>query len=236
MRNLGHYIQYFHDSGITQFLGEVEMKQQIPSVKEVIHDVALIDAIDKVQTLVDLEKLVREFRGCALKKTANKTVFADGNPKASVMFIGEAPGANEDVQGIPFCGQSGKLLDNIIKSMGFVRSDVYITNTVFWRPPANRRPTPEEIELCRPFVQKHIALVEPKIIVLVGSTAVEALLNSTQSMHSLRSENYSYHNPYLKSVIPTTVIFHPSYLLRQPQKKKLMWEDVCKIKHLLSYN
>ena len=189
--------------------------------------------LQDILTLEQLKDRVEKFDGCEIKKAASNTVFGDGSHKAEVMFIGEAPGANEDKEGIPFCGQSGKLLNNIIKALGFSREDVYITNTVFWRPPGNRRPTPTEIAQCKPFVEKHIALINPKIIILVGSTAVESLLESKVSMHELREGFYDYTNPYLETTIKTAVIFHPSYLLRQQTKKKLMWYDVLRIKAIL---
>lgn len=188
---------------------------------------------DNANDLESLKSEVLNFNGCSLKLGATNTVFADGKLGASIMLIGEAPGANEDIEGIPFCGRSGKLLNNILPSIGLSRADAYITNTVFWRPPGNRRPSPEEIEICRPFVEKHIALVKPKIIVLVGSTAVESLLGSKVSMHDLRGGSFDYTNQYLTNSIQTTVIFHPSYLLRQPTKKKLMWFDMLKIKRML---
>jgi uracil-DNA glycosylase family 4 len=184
---------------------------------------------DKAQNLEELKQMVVDFDGCELKKAAINTVFGDGNPNADVMLIGEGPGANEDKYGIPFCGQSGKLLDNIIKAMGFERQEVYITNSVFWRPPGNRRPTPEEIKICRPFVEKHIALVQPKIILLVGSTAVESVLDKKIPMSILKNEFFQYGNCYLENDIKTAVIFHPSYLLRQQSKKKEMWLDVLRI-------
>lgn len=189
---------------------------------------------DKATSLAELEKYIKAFTGCNLRKTAMNTVFGDGSPTADVVFIGEAPGANEDKEGIPFCGQSGKLLNNILKSIGLDREKVFITNTVFWRPPGNRRPTPEEIKICRPFVEKAIALINPKMLVLVGSTAVESLLDSKVSMHNLRESNYMYKNKYTTGDIPTFVIFHPSYLLRQPSKKKLMWFDFLKIKEAIA--
>ena len=184
---------------------------------------------DSATTLEQLEQIVRAFNGCELKKTAKSTVFADGNGEAKIMFIGEAPGASEDAQGIPFCGQSGKLLDNILKSVKVARSEVYITNAIFWRPPGNRRPTTKEITMCRPFLEKHISLVRPGLIILVGSTAVESLLGSQVSMHELRQGFYDYNNQYLDKIIKTAVIFHPSYLLRQPYKKKLMWYDIYRL-------
>jgi len=236
MSKIREYLHYFYDSGVTEFMSSGDEVREPTSTFQSQH-IKPLDPINQQLQAVDsiegLKKMVNEFNGCELKKTANKTVFADGDPRANIMFIGEAPGASEDAQGIPFCGQSGKLLDNIIKAMGFARSEVYITNAVFWRPPANRRPTPEEIDICRPFVQKHIALVAPKMIVMVGSTAVEALFNATDSMHSLRGKVLKYENSHLEAPVPATVIFHPSYLLRQQQKKRLMWEDVCAIRRHL---
>jgi len=188
----------------------------------------------KYKTLAELREAVENFDGCKeIKETAANTVFADGNPNADIMLIGEAPGANEDKEGIPFCGQSGKLLNNILPSIGLQREDVYITNALFWRPPGNRRPHASELDECRDFLEQHIALVKPKVILLVGSTAVESLLGSKISMHELRSKYYDYENQYLESPIKTAVIFHPSYLLRQPYKKKLMWADMQKLKAYL---
>jgi uracil-DNA glycosylase family 4 len=189
---------------------------------------------DQAKTIAELRSMVGAYDGCAIKRVAANTVFGDGSTSAEIMMIGEAPGASEDKEGIPFCGQSGKLLNSILKAMGYNREDVYITNTVFWRPPGNRRPTQEEIELCRPFVEKHIALIKPKLIVLVGSTAVEGLLGSKVSMHDLRGSSHEYTNKYLSEPIKTTVIFHPSYLLRQPSKKKLMWYDMLMVQKSLA--
>jgi DNA polymerase len=185
---------------------------------------------DACKTLAELRGAVESFEGCELKKVAINTVFGVGNPKAELMLIGEAPGANEDKEGIPFCGQSGKLLDNILLAAGFKREEVYITNSVFWRPPGNRRPTPEEVGMCRPFVEKHIALIKPKMILMVGSTAVESLTGEGAGMHGLREKTFDYTNQYLDNPIPAIVIFHPAYLLRQPMKKKLMWFDMLKVK------
>lgn len=186
---------------------------------------------DKCQTLEDLRAALENFEGLSIIKTATNLVFADGNPKADVMAIGEAPGANEDEEGIPFCGASGKLLDQILSSIDLARSDnLYITNSVFWRPPGNRKPTDEENAVCLPFVEKHIALVKPKLILLVGSTSATALLNSSETISRLRAKFYQYNNQYLKEPLPAAVIFHPSYLLRQPLQKKTVWFDLLKIK------
>jgi uracil-DNA glycosylase family 4 len=189
--------------------------------------------LDNCKSLEELLALVEAFEGCELKKSAINTVFSHGNPNSEIMLIGEAPGASEDEQGIPFCGQSGKLLDNIIASVGLTRErNAYITNTVFWRPPANRKPIDEEIDACRPFVKKHIALIKPKLIIMVGSTAVESLLKVKTPITKLRGQYFDYTNEYLDgNVISATAIFHPSYLLRQPAHKKTMWFDMLKIKY-----
>ena len=158
---------------------------------------------DNAKTLAELEAAVRAFDGCAIKKTASKTVFSDGNPQASVMIIGEAPGAQEDIQGIPFCGPSGQLLDRMLATIGLDRTKVYISNTVFWRPPGNRQPSPEETLTCLPFLEKHIALVKPKLLMLSGGTATATLLRQDTSISRLRGKLYDYSNPYLATPIPT---------------------------------
>lgn len=222
------------DSSSNHLMEATPTPHVVTPMAPVSHSNSSRSLADQANSLTELEAAVRNFDGCDLKKSAFSTVFADGSANAKVMLIGEAPGANEDKEGIPFCGQSGKLLNNILPSIGLKREDVYITNTVFWRPPGNRRPTSQEIEICKPFVEKHVALLNPKIIILVGSTAVESLLDSKIPMHTLRDGHYDYNNPYLKSPIRTVVIFHPSYLLRQPAKKKLMWYDMIRIKGLLT--
>ncbi len=191
--------------------------------------------VQSCKDLNELKYLVENFNNCELKKYAKNTVFADGNPKAEIMLIGEAPGANEDLQGIPFCGKSGQLLDKMLGAIGLDRSTVYISNTVFWRPPGNRQPTYEETEMCRPFLEKHIALIKPKVIVLVGGVAANSILKSNIGISKIRGKFYEYTNQYLSSPITTTAIFHPAYLLRQPKQKRLAWEDLQLIqKHLKS--
>lgn len=186
---------------------------------------------EKSKTLAELKTAVTEFKGLAITKTATHTVFADGNPTSKIMFIGEAPGADEDRQGIPFCGQSGQLLSQMLGYVGLVREkNYYITNSLFWRPPGNRKPTPEELAVCKPFVEKHIALIAPKLIVLVGSTAISALLDKTLSITKIRGQFLTYTNSYLKEPISVMPIFHPSYLLRAPGQKRYAWQDALKIK------
>lgn len=191
------------------------------------------DELANCNSLSELKNIVENFEGCKLKDSAINTVFADGSIKSGIMLVGEAPGANEDAKGIPFCGRSGDLLNNILLSIGLKREDVYITNTVFWRPPGNRRPTVEELNICKPLVEKHIALVKPKLIILVGSTAVEGLLQKTTPMSSIRGSFFDYNNPLLEAPIKSYVIFHPAYLLRQPYKKKLVWEDMLKVQEFI---
>jgi uracil-DNA glycosylase family 4 len=189
---------------------------------------------DQAQNLDELKQYVLNFDGCSLKLLANNTVFGDGNKAGIVMLIGEAPGAKEDATGIPFCGDSGKLLDNMLLSVNISRlSNAYITNAVFWRPPGNRQPTTEEVEICRPFVEKHIALINPKLIILVGNTAATSLLGKNLGVTKIRQEYYLYSNKYLAKPIHTTAIFHPAYLLRQPTQKKTIWYDLLKIKEFL---
>ncbi|MFN7038562.1 MAG: uracil-DNA glycosylase family protein [Alphaproteobacteria bacterium] len=192
---------------------------------------------EKCKTVDELREALMKFDGCLLKKTATNTVFSDGNPKAKIMIIGEAPGANEDIQGIPFCGDSGKLLDNMLSFIGLNRKDnLYVTNAIFWRPPGNRKPTPNEIATCLPWVERHIALFQPKFIILAGSTSVSAILGMNEAMSKIRNKFYDYQNSYSENPIPTAVIFHPSYLLRQPSQKKLAWLDLLKIKQYLQKN
>jgi DNA polymerase len=186
---------------------------------------------DKSNTLDELKENISNFDGISYKKVATNLVFGDGNTKSDILLLGEAPGEDEDLAGIPFCGRSGKLLTNIFKSIGFNREDLYITNTIFWRPPANRTPTDDEVEMCRPFVEKHIALINPKIIIFVGGTAFNCLIkHDFRNFTQTRQKIFNYSNKYLTKEIKTTPIYHPSFLLRQPYKRKEMWYDLLFIK------
>lgn len=193
------------------------------------------EIVNRCNDLESLRQAVQDFDGCFLKKTATNTVFSDGNPKAKIMLVGEAPGANEDVTGIPFCGDSGKLLDQIFSSIGLTREkNLYITNSVFWRPPGNRKPTDEEVSICLPFLEKHISLINPDLIVTVGAVALYSLFNYVGSISKKRQEVFSYSNQYLESPIKAITIFHPAYLLRQPSQKKTAWQDMLLINKLLN--
>lgn len=193
--------------------------------------------IEKFTTLEKLEKYVKEYKEIGLTKTATNTVFSDGNKNARIMCIGEAPGADEDIKGIPFCGASGKLLDIMFSHIGLLREkNIYITNVVFWRPPGNRRPTNEELAICLPMVEKHIALIKPKLIILIGGTAISSLLNTNQGITKMRGQFLSYKNKYMDQETQLTAIFHPSYLLRSPGQKKLAWKDLLTIERHITEN
>jgi DNA polymerase len=183
------------------------------------------------RTLEELRAAVNAYDGCALKTFASRTVFADGNPAAKVMIVGEAPGEDEDRQGLPFVGVSGKLLDLMLKSIGLDRArNAYITNIVFWRPPGNRKPTAEEVALCLPFVQRHIELVDPAVLILLGGPAANTLLANPQGITKLRGRWFTYETPGLPRPVPAIATFHPAYLLRSPQQKRLAWRDLLTIK------
>ena len=196
-----------------------------------------IDSAKKANTLEELKEAIRAFDGSNLKDTATNLVFADGDPKSPIMLIGEAPGSEEDTQGLPFVGNSGKLLTTIFKTIGYDREQLYITNVIPWRPPGNRTPTPQEIAMFRPFLEKHIQLVDPKIIILVGSTAVKALLDDKDViMTKYRGQFVNFHNSIAQKDYKAFAIYHPSFLLRSPGQKRKMWQDMLVLKEYLSNN
>lgn len=175
-------------------------------------------------TLAELKAALESFEGCALKKTAAHTVFADGNPASRIMFIGEAPGAEEDRQGLPFVGRAGKLLDKMMGAIHLNRSSAYITNVINWRPPQNRDPSPEEAAMCLPFLRRHIELTNPGIIILLGAVAARHVLGFSEGIMKLRGRWLEYRVNDV--MIPVIATLHPAYLLRQPAHKKLAWRDL----------
>jgi len=186
----------------------------------------------EAKSLADLRAALERFDGCALRLTATHTVFADGNPQADVMLVGEAPGADEDRQGLPFVGVSGQLLDRMMAAIGLGRDDFYITNVCFWRPPGNRKPSPAELAACRPFVERHIEIVNPKVLVLVGGSSAQNLLETAEGITRLRGRWFDYRTS-AGVVIPALPIFHPAYLLRQPELKRETWRDLLLLRHRL---
>lgn len=188
-------------------------------------------------SLAELQSAIQNFDGLSIRKTATNMVFSDGNPEAPVMLIGEAPGADEDIQGKPFVGVSGQLLDRILACIGLardsedVRHSVYISNILNWRPPGNRTPTQAEMDISLPFIERHIALVQPKAIILCGGVSAKSLLRRSESISRLRGVFHDYRVPEsLKiqedSPIPAMATYHPAYLLRTPAQKKAVWADM----------
>lgn len=193
-----------------------------------------LDLAQQATSLGALQKVVEQFEGCPLKLTATNTVFGIGPEDAQVIFIGEAPGADEDRMGEPFVGVSGKLLDEMIKSIGLSRKEnAYISNILFWRPPGNRNPTHAETAICLPFVKRYIELINPKIIVFLGGAAANALLDLSQGITRIRGKWYNYETGKSDSTIDSIPTFHPAYLLRSPIQKAKAWQDLLEIKKRL---
>jgi uracil-DNA glycosylase len=183
----------------------------------------------RCNTLAELEAAVRAFEGCALKRTAKNTVFADGTPGAPVMIVGEAPGADEDRLGKPFVGVSGQLMDRMMEAIGLTRAGgFYITNILFWRPPGNRTPTLAEQSMCLAFTRRHVELAKPKLLVLAGGVAAKAVLDTTDGIMRLRGKWASYRLSD-GTELPTMPTFHPAYLLRTPASKRQSWQDLLAI-------
>ncbi len=181
-------------------------------------------------SLEDLRAAVAAFQHCPLKHTATNTVFADGNPQSGIVLIGEAPGAEEDRIGLPFVGASGQLLDRMLATIDLDRTKVYITNVVFWRPPQNRKPTEAELAICRPFVERHLALLNPRLLVIVGGTASGALMPGSEGITRLRGRPLVIHGAGVNHPIQAIAMYHPSFLLRSPERKRETWSDLLYIK------
>jgi uracil-DNA glycosylase len=175
-------------------------------------------------SLDELRMAMERFEGCNLRLTAKNLVFADGNPQASIMAVGEAPGRDEDLQGLPFVGRSGQLLDRMLATIGLDREKVYIANVIAWRPPGNRTPTPAETEICRPFIERHIELAAPKILLPLGGASAKTLLRTSDGILRLRGKwrRYSCGG----EEIDCLPMLHPAYLLRQASQKRLAWQDL----------
>jgi DNA polymerase len=190
------------------------------------------EAAQAAQTLDELREAIAAFNGCNLKASAKNTVFSDGNPQARIMLVGEAPGRDEDIQGLPFVGRSGQLLDRMLHAIGLDRKGVYISNVLPWRPPGNRTPTPAETEICRPFIERHIELVKPEVLVMLGGASAKTLMNTTDGILRLRGRwlKYSAESTPSLGEVDAIATLHPAYLLRQPAQKKLAWHDLLKIK------
>lgn len=178
------------------------------------------------RSLDELRLALERFDGCALKDTATRLCFADGAADARIMLIGEAPGSEEDRQGLPFVGPSGQMLDRMLATIGLDRGNVWITNVIYWRPPGNRAPTAGEIATCQPFLERQIELLRPAVILFVGGIAARALLDTTEGVTRLRGRRFAYRGPGLGEAVPALVTFHPAYLLRSPLNKRFAWRDL----------
>lgn len=192
-----------------------------------------VDICEKVSSLEELKIALEAFDGCALKQTASHTVFGDGNPKAKLMLIGEAPGADEDREGIPFVGRSGQLLDKMMSAIGLSRKDYYICNILPWRPPGNRTPLDSEVAVCLPFLRRQIDLVDPDYIFVLGGSAANSLLNLADTISKMRGHWYDYQKANGKNA-KVLASFHPAYLLRTSGQKAKAWADLLKMAKALN--
>jgi len=190
------------------------------------------EAARTAPTLEALRDLLEKFDGCTLKSTATRLVFADGNPQARVMFVGEAPGRDEDIAGLPFVGRSGQLLDRMIAAIGLDRSKAYIANVIPWRPPGNRTPTPQETLVCLPFIQRQIELVDPDVLVTLGNPSTQSLLGTREGIMRARGKWFDYDTG--TRTIRALPTFHPAYLLRSPSYKRMSWQDLRAIAKALA--
>jgi DNA polymerase len=189
-------------------------------------------AAQSAKTLDELRALLEAFEGCMLRATATQLVFADGNPAARVMFVGEAPGRDEDIAGLPFVGRSGKLLDRMIEAIGLDRTQVYIANIVPWRPPGNRTPTPHESAICLPFIRRQIELADPDILVCLGQPSTQTLLETKEGITRTRGRWFKFDTGSRE--IRALATYHPAFLLRSPLQKRLAWRDFLAIKKALA--
>jgi DNA polymerase len=190
------------------------------------------EAARSAASLEELRTILDAFEGCALRATATQLVFADGNPQARLMFVGEAPGRDEDIEGLPFVGRSGKLLDRMLTAIGIDRKSAYIANIVPWRPPGNRTPTPQETAICLPFTRRQIELVDPDVLVCLGNPSTQTLLSTNEGITKTRGRWFRFHTGTREiRAMPT---FHPAFLLRNPISKRLAWRDFLAIKKALA--
>ncbi len=197
-------------------------------------DIAIESAREAARSAPSLEALralLESFEGCALKFTASRLVFADGNPQARLMFVGEAPGRDEDIEGLPFVGRSGQLLNRMIAAIGLKRGDVYIANVIPWRPPGNRTPTPQETQICLPFIRRQIELVNPDVLVTLGNPSTQTLLQTREGIMKTRGRWFDYDTG--TRAIRAMATFHPAYLLRSPSYKRMAWLDLRAIAKVL---
>ena len=189
------------------------------------------EAARSATSLDELRDILATFEGCALRTTAKQLVFADGNPQARVMFVGEAPGREEDLEGLPFVGRSGKLLDLMMAAIGLNRTTAYIANIIPWRPPGNRTPTPQESQICLPFTLRQIELANPDVLVCLGGPSAQTLLGVKEGIKRTRGRWFAFHTGTRE--IRAIATFHPAYLLRSPLEKRFAWRDFLALKRAI---
>lgn len=204
-----------------------------PSTSQTVPDTQQIalarESAASANTLQELRERLTAFDGCGLKFTAKNLCFEDGNPDAAIMFVGDVPGRDEDMEGLPFAGRTGQLFDNMLSAIGLTREQTYLANMICWRPPGNRIPTPLEIELCQPFIERQIALANPKIIVSFGGPVTKLLTNAADTILRVRG-NWLSHATAAGVQIPVMPSLHPAYLLRSPAQKRFAWQDLLSVK------
>ena len=228
------------ESGVTDNLTkfpinrfEIKESKKLTNTSNSLNNIEIMNSktekqLSKLNTIDELKTYIEGFKGCPLHKDATNAVFSDGNPKSKIMLIGEAPGHDEDIEGKPFVGRSGKLLDKMLNAINLDREKVYIANIIPWRPPANRKPTEEEINMCLPLIHKHIELINPKVLLLLGSTSTYALLKDKTPITKIRGKWFPLNiNGKNIQAMPT---FHPALLLRQQKQKKYVWEDLQNVR------
>jgi len=221
------YIKFLQQSGINSFLKNHPNNFYTLNVKKKSQIITYnIKNLEDIASLDELALFIKKSDICKLAEQSVNMIFSDGNPKAKIMLIGEAPGAEEDRLGKPFVGAAGQLLDKMLAAIKLDRKSVYITNVIPWRPPKNRTPSTEEVLQCLPFIQRHIEIIEPKIIVLLGGTAAKAILATLLGIMKLRGKWHEYKSLKMKKSIPTLATFHPAFLLRSPSYKKQSWNDL----------
>ena len=189
---------------------------------------------ESASDLTELREAVEAFRGINLAFTAKNPCFADGNPDGPLMVVGEAPGRDEDIEGLPFVGRSGKLLDKILAAIGQDRTTTYISNVIYWRPPGNRKPTLHEVHICQAFIERQILLADPAVLVFAGNTPTQTLLGTRDGITRMRGRWREYTPPGGSRAIPAMPTLHPAYLLRQPQQKRHIWSDMLTVRERLS--
>ena len=213
---------------------EIKGRATAPAAPQAPDEAAMAarQAAKGAKTLDELRAILDKFDGCALKATATQLVFADGNPQARLMLVGEAPGRDEDIEGLPFVGRSGKLLDRMLAAIGLDRASVYIANIVPWRPPGNRTPTPQESQICLPFILRQIELADPDILVCLGGPSAQTLLGIKEGITKTRGRWVAFNTG--KREIRAMPTFHPAFLLRSPLQKRFAWRDFLAIKKALA--